>query len=278
MTRPGEGRPFVAETRPPLDWPAPLARPVAPVRDAMTLIGRALRLSRRNMEALITSLMLPVMLMLMFVYLFGGAIRVDTSYATYVVPGVILVCAAFGSSTTAVVVSEDMKAGIIDRFRSLDVGGAIMVTGHVVASVARNLIATAVVMGLGLAVGFRPHATVTHWLAVVGILILVMTATSWLAAMIGMLASSPEGANGATFVFMFLPYASSAFVPIATMPTWLHGFARNQPCTPIIEAIRSTLAGHPDGGSTARAGAWCLGLLAVGVAGSVAAFRRRGTT
>jgi ABC-2 type transport system permease protein len=267
----------VAETLTRLVWPAPLARPAAPVRDAMTLIGRALRLSRRNTEALITSLMLPAMLMLLFVYLFGGAVRVDTSYATYVVPGVILVCAAFGSSTTAVAVSEDMKAGIIDRFRSLDIGGAVMVTAHVVASVARNLVATTVVMGLGLAVGFRPHASLLQWLAVAGILVLFMTALSWLAAIVGMLASSPEAANGATFVFMFLPYASSAFVPIATMPIWLHGFARDQPCTPIIETIRSTLAGHPDGGSAARTAAWCLGLLAIGVAGSVAAFRRRTT-
>lgn len=267
----------MAETLTRLVWPAPLARPAAPVRDAMTLIGRALRLSRRNTEALITSLMLPAMLMLLFVYLFGGAVRVDTSYATYVVPGVILVCAAFGSSTTAVAVSEDMKAGIIDRFRSLDIGGAVMVTAHVVASVARNLVATTVVMGLGLAVGFRPHASLLQWLAVAGILVLFMTALSWLAAIVGMLASSPEAANGATFVFMFLPYASSAFVPIATMPIWLHGFARDQPCTPIIETIRSTLAGHPDGGSAARTAAWCLGLLAIGVAGSVAAFRRRTT-
>ena len=265
----------MAETLTRLAWPAPLARPAAPVRDAMTLTGRALRLSRRNAEALITSLVLPVMLMLMFVYLFGGAVRVGTSYATYVVPGVILVCAAFGSSTTAVVVSEDMKAGVIDRFRSLDIGGPVMVAAHVIASVARNLVATTVVMGLGLAVGFHPHASPLQWLAAAGILVLFMTAISWLAAIAGMLASSPEAANGATFLFMFLPYASSAFVPIATMPIWLHGFARNQPCTPIIETIRSTLAGHPDGGSAARTVAWCLGLLAVGVAGSVAAFRRR---
>ena len=267
----------MAESVTSLAWPGPLARPAAPLRDAVTLVGRALRLSRRNGEALITALMLPAMLMLMFVYLFGGAIRLDTSYATYVVPGVILVCAAFGSSTTAVVVSQDIKAGTIDRFRSLDIGGAVIVTGHVVASVARNLVATTVVMGLGLAVGFRPHASALQWLAVVGLLVLFMTAISWLAAMVGMLASSPEAANGATFIFMFIPYASSAFVPIATMPTWLRWFARNQPCTPIIGAIRSTLAGHPAGGSVARTGVWCLVLLAVGVAGSVAAFRRRTT-
>lgn len=255
--------------------PGPQARPISIPRDASTLIGRALRLSRRNVEALITALLLPVMLMLMFVYLFGGALRVDTSYATYVVPGVILVCAAFGAGTTAVVVGEDLKAGIVDRFRSLDVGGPVVVAGQVVASVVRNLIATTVVMGLGLAVGFRPHASVPQWLAVVGILALFMTAISWLAATVGMLASSPEAANGSTFLVMFLPYVSSAFVPIATMPSWLRGFARDQPCTPVIEAIRSTLAGHPDVAVTTRTVLWCVALLAVGVAGSAAAYRRR---
>ncbi len=251
------------------------ARPVAPLRDVSTMVGRGLRLSRRNVEALITSVMLPVALLLLFVYLFGGAIKVGTGYATYVVPGVILICAAFGSATTAVVVSQDMHSGIIDRFRSMDVGGVALVTGHVAASVLRNLAATAIVMGLGLAVGFRPHASLWQWLAVAGVLLLFMTAISWLAAACGLLVSSPEAANGYTFIFMFVPYASSAFVPIATMPTWLHGFARNQPCTPLIEAIRGTLAGHPAGATVARALVWCAGLLCLGVLGCALAFRRR---
>jgi ABC-2 type transport system permease protein len=257
--------------------PGPAARPTAPLRDASTMIGRGLRLSRRNVEALITSLMLPVALLLMFVYLFGGAIRVNTTYATYVVPGVILICAAFGSATTAVVVSQDMHSGVIDRFRSMDVGATAMIAGHVTASVVRNLAATAIVMGLGLAVGFRPHASLWQWLVAAGLLLLFMTAISWLAASCGLLVSSPEAANGYTFIFMFVPYASSAFVPISTMPAWLHGFARNQPCTPIIEAIRTTLAGHPSGSSVARALLWCTGLLCIGMLGSVFAFRRRTT-
>jgi ABC-2 type transport system permease protein len=254
-----------------------LPRPAAPLRDMSIMVGRGLRLSRRNVEALITSLMLPVALILMFVYLFGGAIHVDTTYATYVVPGVILICAAFGSATTAVVVSQDMQGGVIDRFRSMDVGGAAMIAGHVAASVVRNVAATTVVVGIGLAVGFRPHASVWQWLLVAGVLLLFMTAVSWLAATCGLLVSSPEAANGYTFFFLFVPYASSAFVPISTMPSWLHGFARNQPSTPVIEAIRTTLAGHPAGGDLGRAVIWCAGLLCVGVVGSALAFRRRTT-
>jgi ABC-2 type transport system permease protein len=239
------------------------------------MIGRGLRLSRRNIEALITSLALPVMLMLMFVYLFGGAIHTGTAYATYIVPGVILLCAAFGSASTAVTVSQDMKGGIIDRFRSMDIGGAAMIAGHVVASVARNLASSVIIFGIGLAIGFRPHASVGQWIGVVGILVLFMTAISWLAAAAGLLASSPEAANGFTFIFMFLPYASSAFVPIATMPAWLHGFARHQPSTPIIESIRTLLAGDPSGGDIVRAIIWCAVILIVAVTGSIVAFRRR---
>ncbi len=255
----------------------PAARPSAPFRDMVIMIGRGLRLSRRNVEALITSLLLPVMLMLLFVYLFGGAIRTETStgYATYIVPGVILLCAAFGSATTAVVVSDDMKRGIVDRFRSMDIGGASMISGHVVASVARNLVSTAIIFGIGLAIGFRPHASALQWLGVGCVLVLFMTAVSWLAATVGLLASTPEAANGFTFVFMFLPYASSAFVPISTMPSWLHGFARNQPSTPIIESIRSLLAGHPIGDDVVKAVIWCVGILVVSVIGSIVAFRRR---
>jgi ABC-2 type transport system permease protein len=253
----------------------PTARPSAPVRDTMTMVGRGLRLSRRNVEALITSLMLPVMLMLVFVYLFGGAIKVDVDYATYIVPGVILLCASFGSAMTAVTVSQDMHSGIVDRFRSMDISGASVIAGHVVASVARNLVSSTLVFGVGLAIGFRPHASVGQWFGVIGVLVLVMVAISWLAAVGGLWASSPETANGLTFIFMFVPYASSAFVPIATMPSWLHGFARNQPTTPIIESIRSLLAGAPNGNDIAAAALWCAGILAISVVGSIVMFRKR---
>src|SRR6201989_3055237 len=161
--------------------------------EALTLSGRSLRLSRRNLEALITALMLPIMLMLMFVYLFGGAIDTGTKYVTYVVPGVLLLCAGFGSSLTAVSVNEDMHGGIVDRFRSMDVNGAALLGGHVVASVLRNLASTAIVFGVAFAIGFRPHAGALAWLEALGVLLGFVLAMSWLAAAVGLLANSPEG-------------------------------------------------------------------------------------
>ena len=240
-----------------------------------TLIGRCLRLVRRNLDAMITSIMLPVLLMLIFVYLFGGAINTGTAYVTYVVPGVLLLCASFGAAGTAVTVSQDMNGGIVDRFRSLDVRGATLLGGHVVASVARNAVSTALVFGVAFAIGFRPHAGPLDWLGATGVLLMYVLAISWLSAVAGLVARSAEAANGFTFLPMFLPYASSAFVPIDTMPHWLRGFAEYQPITPVIETLRGLLLGTPVGSSWWQALAWCGGLLAVGVTLSGVLFRRR---
>jgi ABC-2 type transport system permease protein len=245
------------------------------VSDVTTMIGRSVRLSSRNLDALLTSLMLPIMLMLLFVYLFGGAIETGTAYVTYVVPGVILLCAGFGAATTAVTVSQDMHNGIVDRFRSMDIGGASLLAGHVAASVARNLASTALVLGVGFVIGFRPNATALDWLAAAGVLLLFILAISWLAAAVGLLARSPEAASGFTFFVMFLPYPSSAFVPIDTMPTWLHGFARHQPTTPVIETLRGLLLDTPVGAAPWQAVAWCAGILLAAVAASGVLFRRR---
>src|ERR1051325_6044234 len=163
--------------------------------DALTMSARCLRLARRNVEAVLTSLMLPIMLMLLFVYLFGGAIETGTArYVTYVVPGLLLLCAGYGASVTAVSVCHDMTGGIVDRFRSLDVGGAAVLAGHVAASVVRNAASTVLVLGVGVLVGFRPHASALDWLAEAGVLALFVAALSWFAALIGLLARSPEGA------------------------------------------------------------------------------------
>jgi ABC-2 type transport system permease protein len=244
--------------------------------DALTLSGRCLRLSRRNVEAVITSLMLPIMLMLLFVYLFGGAIETGTDkYVTYVVPGLLLLCAGYGASVTAVSVCHDMAGGIVDRFRSLDVGGAAVLAGHVTASVVRNAASTVLVLGVGVLVGFRPHASALDWLGAAAMLLAFVVALSWFAAVIGLLAKTPEGASGFTFFVMFLPYPSSAFVPVATMPSWIQGFATHQPVTPVIETLRSLLLGTPAGANPWQAVAWCAGILAVSIALSAALFRRR---
>jgi ABC-2 type transport system permease protein len=250
-------------------------RPASFTGDMRAMVGRSVRLSVRNVDALITALALPVILMLLFVYLFGGAIDTGTEYVTYVVPGVILLCAGFGSSLTAVAVSQDMTGGIIDRFRSMDIGGPAVLTGHVVASVTRNLLSTVLVLAVAFLIGFRPHAGPAQWLAALGVLLVFVVAFSWLSAAIGLLARSPEAANGFSFFVTFLPYPSSAFVPIDTMPSWLHGFAEHQPFTPVIESMRGLLLDTPVGNAPWLALAWCGGILVAAVTASGFLFRRR---
>ncbi|WP_405448628.1 ABC transporter permease [Streptomyces erythrochromogenes] len=246
----------------------------APV-SALALAGRSLRISRRSPDALIAALMLPVMLMLIFVYFFGGAIDTGTEYVTYVVPGAMLLCAGFGAAGTAVSVADDMRNGVIDRFRTLDIGGIPILAGHVTASVLRNLISTTLVLTVALAIGFRPQAGPAAFLAAAGLLFAYITAISWLAATLGLLAKTPEAAGGFTFLMMFLPYPSSAFVPIETMPGWLHGFAEHQPLTPVIESLRALLLAQPAGSAPWTALAWCAGITAVAVTLAAVLFRSR---
>jgi ABC-2 type transport system permease protein len=245
------------------------------LRQPVTMIGRSLRMSRRNVDSLLTSLMLPVMMMLLFVYLFGGAIQTGTKYVTYVVPGVLLLCAGFGASMTAVSVSHDMAEGIIDRFRSMDIRGAAVIARHVVASVARNLVSTGLVLGIAFAIGFRPHASVGEWLGALSVLVLFLLAISWFSAAIGLVARSPEAAGGFTFFVSFLPYPSSAFVPVATMPGWIQGFARHQPVTVVVETLRGLLLDIPNRPSAQPAILWCLGILLASMGLSAVLFRLR---
>jgi ABC-2 type transport system permease protein len=250
----------------------------SPLDGIGAMVARSLRLTRRNPDALLTSLLLPVMLMLVFVYLFGGAIQTGSGapkYVQYVVPGVLLLCAGFGSAMTAVSVCQDMSGGIIDRFRSMDVGAATFLSGHVAASALRNGLSAVLVVGVGVAAGFRSHTSPLAWLAAAGILLAFICAISWLSAAVGTLTKSVEAANGFTYVSMFATYASSAFVPIHTMPRWLRGFAEYQPCTPIIEALRALLVGGPVGPHAWQALAWCGGILMVSIALSRLTFRRR---
>jgi len=249
-----------------------------PLTHAAVMAGRSLRISRRNTDALIMSLALPIMLMLIFVYFFGGAIKtasVYDSYVMYVVPGVMLLCAGFGAATTATAVSEDMKGGIIDRFRSLDVGSTPVLAGHVAASTVRNLCATVIVFGVALLIGFRPAASWDGWLLAAAVLVAYIVALSWISAAIGLLARSPEAASGFTFFMSFLPYPSSAFVEIESMPGWLHGFAEHQPITPAIESLRGLLLGAQVGNAPWIALAWAGGMLAVAIGASGVLFRIR---
>ena len=222
--------------------------------DTRVMVARSLRRSVRDPEAFFTALALPVTLMLLFVYVFGGVFSAGIGggggYANYVVPGLIVLCAGFGAGTTAVAVATDMSTGIVDRFRSMPIAAWTVLAGQIVASLARNLLATALVIGAGLAVGWRPTGGPLDWAAALGLIVLFITALSWLAACFGLIVGSPEAANGATFIFMFIPYLSTAFVPAATMTRVLRPVAANQPFTPLIEAMRGLWMGDTTTGVT----------------------------
>ena len=241
---------------------------------ALTLAGRSVRHSLRSIDAMVTAVVLPLMLLLLFVYVFGGAITTPGDYLDYVVPGIILLCAGYGSATTSLSVNQDMTTGVIDRFRSLPIASSGVLTGHVVASVLRNLLSTVLVLAVALLIGFHPHASALDWLGVAGILLAFMTAISWIAACFGLLAKSPEGAGAFSFVIMFLPYVSSAFVPTDTMPAALEWIGDRQPVTPIVETLRGLMLGTPIGNHALTALIWCAGLTAIGIAGAGLMFRR----
>ncbi|ADP81746.1 ABC transporter permease [Pseudofrankia inefficax] len=258
----------------------PHPRPVARGRfgaDSRALIGRSLRRLPRQPDTLIISVALPVMLLLLFVYVFGGALNTGGrhAYLTYVVPGIVVLASGWGAASTAVAVASDLTTGIVDRFRSMPVRGPAVLTGHVVASLAANAVATALVIGIGIGIGFRPHAGVAGWLGAVGVLAFYVLAITWLSVTLGLLAGGPEAANGMTFFILFLPYVSSGFVPTSTMPGALRAFANHQPLTPVIDTVRGLLVhGSASRGTAAVALVWCAGILVVSYVAAAALFRR----
>ena len=252
--------------------------------DTRVMIARGLRRSVRDPEAFITALALPVMLMLLFVYVFGGAfnagVRAAGGYANYVVPGLIVLCAGFGAGTTAVAVATDMSSGIVDRFRSMPMASASVLAGHIVASLLRNLLATALVIAVGLAVGWRPVADPLGWAGALAMIVTFILAMSWLAACFGLVVGSPEAANGATFALMFVPYLSTAFVPAGTMAAGLRPIAANQPFTPVIETMRGLWMGHTSTGvavghEAGLAAIYCAAILIVAASVASWLFRHR---
>jgi ABC-2 type transport system permease protein len=255
-------------------WSAVRTRPAGLTAEAV-FIRRSVTHSLRDVEALLMAAVLPTMLMLLFTYVFGGALDPSGGYVDYVVPGIILLCAGFGASSTALSVSRDMTTGIIDRFRTMPLRAGAVLTGHVVASVLRNLFATGVVIAVALLVGFRPAATPLEWVAAIALVALYILAITALFAAIGLAASGPEAASAYGFILLFLPYLSSAFVPVDTLPDWLAWFAEHQPITPVIEAIRSLLMGTPMGHSAALAVGWCAVFVAAAAVWGAWLFRRR---
>ena len=221
-------------------------------------------------------LFLPIVLLLMFRYLFGGAIDVGaTTYVNYVLPGIIAVSITFNATQTSVGVAGDMLEGIVERFRTMPMLSSAVLVGHVAACVFRTAVSIAVMVGVGFVIGFRPAADVLGWVVAVGLLLLFATAVSWVAAIVGMLAKTVEGASGMTMPLVFIPYLSSAFVPPDTMPDVLRVFAENQPVTLVIDTVRGLFLGLPVGDTGWIAMLWWVGPIVVAVPLSGKLFRRK---
>lgn len=256
-----------------------ITAPAAPalgwgVHDTAALIWRSVRRSLRQLDTILLAVLLPVMLLLMFVYVFGGALDAGMDYVDFVVPGIILLTAGYGSANTAVDVASDMTGGIIDRFRSLPIRPTGVLTGHVVASMVRNAVSTALVIGIAFVIGFTPHASALDWVAALGLIALFVLALTWIAVAIGVVASGPEAASGFTFIILFVPYVSSAFVPPESMPSVLQNIATYNPITPLSDTVRGLLLGQPVGSSWPAAVLWCVGIFLVGRVAAGLLFRR----
>lgn len=242
--------------------------------DTRALVGRSLRRSLRSPDTLIMGAALPVLIMATFVFVFGGSVDTGMRYVDYVVPGIVLVSAAFGVSVTAVGVATDMTGGLITRFRSMPVRPASVLTGHVVEGLARNAVSMVLVVVVALAAGFRPTAGAGEWLGTVALLGATILALTWVAVCIGVAASGPEAASGGAFGVSFLPYLSSAFVRPETMPRVLEVVATHQPITPITDTVRAWLTGVGEA-RPVLAFAWCLGVALVARVAAGALFSRR---
>ena len=244
--------------------------------DTTVLLGRSMRHITRSVDTIITVSVMPIALLLLFVYVFGGAIHAGPGkYVSYLLPGILLITIAMGISYAAVRLFADMESGIADRFRSMPIARSAVLWAHVLTSVVSNLISVAIVVLVAVAMGFRTSAGPLAWLAVIGMLVLFTLALTWIAVIAGLTAKTVTGAGAFAYPLIFLPFISSAFVPTATMPGPVRAFADNQPMTSIINTIRDLLTGQPVSGSIWTALAWCLGILIVAYALAMATYHRK---
>jgi ABC-2 type transport system permease protein len=235
------------------------------IRDTSVLIVRSLKHISKNLDQLLSLAIQPIMFMLLFRYVFGGAINTgETTYVNYLVAGILIQMASFGAMTTSLSVAADLQKGIIDRMKSLPIASSAVMTGHVVADLVRNIVSSIILILVSLLVGFSPTASVEDWLMITGILLLFTLAFSWIAAIMGLLARTVEAVQWISFIFVFpLTFASSAFVPTAGMPEVLRIFAENQPVTHVIEAMRSLMVGTPMGDHALMSVIWCSAITVV---------------
>jgi ABC-2 type transport system permease protein len=243
--------------------------------DSVIMLRRNFKHTLRNPTAVFNAVLFPIVLLLMFVYVLGGAFDVGVDYIDYATPGMIVLAICYGLSATAVAVNSDMTKGIINRFKVMDISRGAVLTGHVIASMLRSLIAIAAIIGVAFAMGFRPSASFPGWLGVIGLLVLVCFAANWLTVALGLFAKTAESAGLATVPLILLPFLSSAIVPAKTMAAGVRQFAEYQPFTPIIETLRGLLTGQPSAGHAIVALAWCAGIGIVGYLWALTTFKKR---
>lgn len=256
------------------------SKPLQWLSDSLLMIKRSSRHIIRNTDQLLGTFFQPIMFLVLFAAVFGGAIKLalpeGIGYLDFLMGGIIVQTIAFGSTTTAIAISNDLQRGIVDRFKSLPMSDIAVLNGHVISDLFRNAISVIVMVVVGFVMGFRPKADPAEWLAIVGLVALFTLTFSWLAAIVGVIAKSVEAVQWLTFVIIFpLTFASSAFVPTESMGTVLRVFAENQPITHIIEAIRGLFLGTPVGDHIVLSIVWCMGLLAFAIPFATWLFKRR---
>lgn len=246
------------------------------VADTATLTGRSLRHILRSPDTIVTTAVMPIAFLLLFTFVFGGAIDVgDASYVDYLLPGILLITVASGIAYTAYRLFLDLQGGIVERFQSMPIARSSVLWAHVLTSIVANLVSLAVVVGAALLMGFRSSAGLGAWLAVVGILVLFTLALTWVAVIAGLSAKTVDGASAFSYPLILLPFVSSAFVPTESMPGPVRWFAEHQPVTSIVDSIRALLAEDAVGGALWIALAWMVGILLVATAVATMLYRRR---
>lgn len=244
--------------------------------DMGVMLGRSMRHILRSMDTIITVCLTPIAMMLLFVYVLGGAIQAGTdNYVNYLLPGILLMAIASGIAYTSYRLFMDMQRGIFERFHSMPIARSAALWGHVLTSLVSNAISVAVIIIVAIIMGFRSPAGVLSWFAVAGVLALFTLALTWVAAIAGLSAKTLDGASAFSYPLIFLPFISSAFVPTGTMPPVVRAFAENQPVTSIVNAIRSLLAGQSVGNDIWIALAWCLGILIIAYLFAMRIYRRK---
>lgn len=246
------------------------------VADTTVLTGRSVRHITRSLDTIITTAVMPVAIMVLFVYVFGGAIDTgDVASVNYMLPGILLITIASGVTYTAVRLFTDMQSGIFERFQSMPIARSAALWAHVLTSLFANAVSLVIVVAVAVLMGFRTGASVLAWLPIAAILALFTLGLTWLAVNAGLSAKSVDGASAFAYPLMFLPFISSAFVPTETMPAPVQAFAEHQPVTPIVNTIRALFEQQPVGTDGWVAVAWCVGVLALAYALATASYRRR---